>query len=447
MLASLRVPAGLACIWGLTGLVEAADQSQPKPKPSATAGQAKVDVSPTGSKNKSPLAQQKARSNRNVIRGQNPFELADSKVTTANATVEADKKVAENPFEVPEPRVTVNKDVVPPAAPKSLPLPSAPIKPGQSKAAVIKQVGAVTTETDSEALKKLKDRSAKARWEQLHQEWLENKKAQASPPALTPPVAQVKSTPAVIPSETEKPETKPSSTTESDNPFEVLSPIKQTPKSPETSVPPPPPEVSNARQPAPKPVLEVAQPKAEDKPSATPRNPANDADPSVEADGDATPLPPAVRDPADLPKISEILPIPRSKSEVPGRKIPEQDAKRYVRFGHAAYAPRTFTEFYYQYQATNVYSNPLYFEDPHLERYGHTTHGLLQPFVSMGLFSLQVAGLPYQMAINHPNEKVYPLGWYSPGDYVPYQLRQIPISGKGIATEAAVILGTGYLTP
>jgi hypothetical protein len=71
----------------------------------------------------------------------------------------------------------------------------------------------------------------------------------------------------------------------------------------------------------------------------------------------------------------------------------------------------------------------------------------LQPFASVGKFSAQLVFLPYQMAYAPPCSRVSPLGWYAPGDYVPYRLYQPPLSGKGAVVEAATILGVGYATP
>ena len=119
-------------------------------------------------------------------------------------------------------------------------------------------------------------------------------------------------------------------------------------------------------------------------------------------------LPPPVRDPNAMPKITEIIPNPKRRPANAQRAIPEEDPKSYVKLDkeHLPYLPRSFPEFTYNFEAANVYANPMYFEDPHLERYGHTLHPIVQPFASSALFALQVGGLPYQMAINPPCEKM-----------------------------------------
>ena len=59
------------------------------------------------------------------------------------------------------------------------------------------------------------------------------------------------------------------------------------------------------------------------------------------------------------------------------------------------YQEKMFVESMFLWEASNVFHNPLYFEDAPLERYGHTHHKLIQPLASVGLFGTQLLGLPY----------------------------------------------------
>lgn len=339
---------------------------------------------------------------------------------------------AQNDFEEQPPFVTVTGGVVPPAAPNEM------------------------AEGDPDALKRLKDRSAKERWEQIHLEWLRNRKLRDAQKQAETAGEQPKSAPPAaeqaLPGD------------DAANPFEsgIAVPPAVDPGEPAEGgefVPmPAEADTGNTLTPAVPAGDGVTRPGvAADKvflQSQQKQPPKRDTLPTDEelskllnADNGQR-LPPPVRDPAALPDITTIIPNPADRTTNTGRPVPEQDEKRYVKFDkNTPYVPRSNPEFTYNYQAANVWANPLYFEDPHLERYGHTLHPIVQPFASTGLFAFQIAGLPYQMAINPPTEKVYPLGWYSPGDYVPYRLRQIPLSLKATAVEAGVILGLQFATP
>jgi hypothetical protein len=98
---------------------------------------------------------------------------------------------------------------------------------------------------------------------------------------------------------------------------------------------------------------------------------------------------------------------------------------------------------------------PLYFQDPVLERYGHSVeqfvgpigryltypldapnqstqrNQILQPFFSYGLFALQIAALPYNAIVDPPWEAQYDLGYYRPGDVIPTDTYWLPLHGYG----------------
>lgn len=118
-----------------------------------------------------------------------------------------------------------------------------------------------------------------------------------------------------------------------------------------------------------------------------------------------------------------------------------------VQLASQPFQPRVFSESLFQWEASNLWHQPLYFEDPSLERYGHTHHELVQPFVSVGRFGLQLVGLPYQSVIDPYDCRVYTLGWYRPGDHAPRKYYQIPWNTDAALYQAAVTTGMFYIFP
>lgn len=374
---SICLSVGLGCVWGLTSPGYAADSPTDK---AGVVDRSAVDA-PRIVAGKSLVKESKTiRTAQRIIRAQNEFE---------------------------EPAAEERGGVIPPPEPTAPP-------PG------------------SDALKRLRDRSAKARWDQLHQEWLKarkNRNSQTEPTRTRPqgPAAEQPAEPTGDPA----------------NPFESNEAASENPD-PVNNLVPNGPEFEagpdRRRVPA-NPVLLQGQPK--------PRQPLptdEELSKLLNAEGGER-LPPPVRDPAALPKITEILPNPQERTAPAGRPIPEHDPNRYVKLGTVPYVAPTFPEFTYSFEATNVWSNPLYFEDPTLERYGHAHHPLIQPIASVARFGAQVVFLPYQMTIKPLGAKIYPVGWYAPGDYVPYRLHQVPLNGTAAAAQAATILGFSYALP
>jgi len=98
---------------------------------------------------------------------------------------------------------------------------------------------------------------------------------------------------------------------------------------------------------------------------------------------------------------------------------------------------------------------PLYFQDPVLERYGHSVeqfvgpvgrfltypvddptqstqrNQMLQPFFSAGLMGLQIIAWPYNLIMDPPWEAQYDLGYYRPGDNIPTDTYWLPLHGYG----------------
>jgi hypothetical protein len=98
---------------------------------------------------------------------------------------------------------------------------------------------------------------------------------------------------------------------------------------------------------------------------------------------------------------------------------------------------------------------PLYFQDPMLERYGHSVENflgpkgrffaypvdkhtqttqrnqILQPWFSAGLFAGQILALPYNLIMDPPWEAQYDLGYWRPGDRIPNDMYYLPLHGTG----------------
>ena len=107
---------------------------------------------------------------------------------------------------------------------------------------------------------------------------------------------------------------------------------------------------------------------------------------------------------------------------------------------HRNWSPQTVT-----WHASSLCHKPLYFENVQLERYGHSHGPFLQPAVSSLHFFKQLFFLPYNTAINPPNECQYALGFYRPGNCAPWLKDPFPISLSGASRQALVYTGIGFL--
>lgn len=83
------------------------------------------------------------------------------------------------------------------------------------------------------------------------------------------------------------------------------------------------------------------------------------------------------------------------------------------------------------WKASALCHKPLYFENRQLERYGHTHGPIVQPFHSTAHFFTNLILWPYNSGINPPNECLYALGFYRPGDCAPWLKDPFPISPRG----------------
>ncbi len=107
--------------------------------------------------------------------------------------------------------------------------------------------------------------------------------------------------------------------------------------------------------------------------------------------------------------------------------------------GGGVFKGRAWSPTYYTFKAAATCHKPLYFEDVQLERYGHAWNPALQGFLSGAHFFANVALLPYHMGVNPPNECIYTLGYYRPGNCAPYVIEPFPLSVRGAVLEAGAI--------
>lgn len=172
-----------------------------------------------------------------------------------------------------------------------------------------------------------------------------------------------------------------------------------------------------------------------------------------------TPIQPASADAQPKP-ITSILPYydyaPEDDSPCEflcpqPENCPEADKSKrcpeLVDLPHVGFESRAFAESNVTWEASNLLSNPLYFEDAALERYGHTHNQLVQPLFSLGKFGTQLVGLPYQMALHPICERRYALGWYRPGECAPYKFYLPPWNTKAAVTAGAAYTGLIFLIP
>lgn len=143
-------------------------------------------------------------------------------------------------------------------------------------------------------------------------------------------------------------------------------------------------------------------------------------------------------DPKDMPNI---LDLPYKLVPSPGAfpescPLPDEDFQR------RAPTPVTFT-----WKASSLCYKPLYFEDVQLERYGHYCHPLLQPALSRVRFWLTIPCLPYLVGVDPPNQCVYDLGYYRPGNCAPSMLEPIPISLRGALLQTGAVVGLAAALP
>ena len=111
------------------------------------------------------------------------------------------------------------------------------------------------------------------------------------------------------------------------------------------------------------------------------------------------------------------------------------------------FLPRQWAPTTFMWQASGLCHKPAYFEDVHLERYGHSWGPYVQPLMSGAHFFLNIPILPYKMGLYPPNECIYTLGYYRPGSCAPYMLDPLPLSVRAALAEGGAAVGMAYLIP
>ena len=83
---------------------------------------------------------------------------------------------------------------------------------------------------------------------------------------------------------------------------------------------------------------------------------------------------------------------------------------------------------------------PLYFEEKNAERYGWDA-GIYQPFISAGMFYVDLVMLPYNFGVRPYWHREYNTGYFLPGDPVPYLIYVPEFSWPGLVLEAGAVVG------
>lgn len=153
---------------------------------------------------------------------------------------------------------------------------------------------------------------------------------------------------------------------------------------------------------------------------------------------DAEPVPAVVGSAEDaLSSLSAAI------SPSPGRLPDDVAAGLFAREGVVYHAPgvtRAWPVGTYQWEASSLFHQPLYFEEANLERNGFHAP-VVQPLLSAASFYARVPALPYLMALDPPCEHMYVLGQRRPGTCVARPLCFVPIRIGPGAVQAAVIAG------
>ena len=139
----------------------------------------------------------------------------------------------------------------------------------------------------------------------------------------------------------------------------------------------------------------------------------------------------------DIPPLSDV-----NLDISPAEALPAPCKLQAGEFKDRDWASTTF-----MWKASGLCHKPAYFEQVHLERYGHATGPYTQPLVSAAHFFLTVPILPYKMGLYPPGECMYTLGYYRPGSCAPYLLDPLPLSVRAGLAQAGVMTGLGAIIP
>jgi hypothetical protein len=115
--------------------------------------------------------------------------------------------------------------------------------------------------------------------------------------------------------------------------------------------------------------------------------------------------------------------------------------------GDQLFEGRSWSEITYMWKASGLCHKPLYFEQVQLERYGHSWGPYVQPIMSGAHFFASVPILPYKMGIQTPQECVYTLGHYRPGNCAPYMIEAFPFTWRAAIFQAGAATAIPFIVP
>ncbi len=146
----------------------------------------------------------------------------------------------------------------------------------------------------------------------------------------------------------------------------------------------------------------------------------------------------------ECPTLDELKPIAKLsyRTEPKPGELPRE-----CELGERPLQPRHWAQTTFLWKASALCHKPLYFEDLHLERYGHSWGPLLQPVMSGAHFFGNVLALPYKAGMDPPHECMYTLGYYRPGSCAPYMLDPIPLSVRGAVVAGGIWTGGVFAIP
>ncbi len=122
--------------------------------------------------------------------------------------------------------------------------------------------------------------------------------------------------------------------------------------------------------------------------------------------------------------------------------LPFECTPEVVNFNQRSWGCLTYT-----WKASALCHKPLYFEDMSLERYGHSWGPICDPVISAAHFFGTLPILPYKMGVDTPCECQYALGYYRPGNCAPYMIEPFPLSPRGAAVQAGIVVGAVSVLP
>jgi hypothetical protein len=179
------------------------------------------------------------------------------------------------------------------------------------------------------------------------------------------------------------------------------------------------------------------------------RSVASDEPPPSASPREIDSLPPLLQDQLrNMPPPEEECRAPKSRLiqqittdiHPASANVPQECTPKQAMFQPRAWCPVTFT-----WTAPATMNKPLYFDEVQLENYGHSWGPYMQPIVSGVHFFAVIPMLPYAMGVSGPNECVYTLGYYRPGNCAPYMLDPFPWSLRGALCEAGFWTGAPFV--